>query len=77
MNWPISAMRNFDFMLVIRTVRKGLYVPYWELENMWSAEETGIWRLFIGDKNELRVLLKCKQAQIRRKIFLTINNCIY
>ena len=34
-----------------------------KLENMWSAVETGIWRLFVGGKNKLRALLKCKQAQ--------------
>jgi len=34
-----------------------------ELENVWSAEKIGIWFLFIGEKNKLHVLLKCKQAQ--------------
>jgi hypothetical protein len=50
-------------MLVIRTGRKGLNVPYWEFGN-WKTcevqlrqeygaclEQTGILRLFIGDRN--------------------------
>jgi len=38
MNWPISALRYFDFMLVIRTGRKGLNVPYWESGNWKTCE---------------------------------------